>query len=331
MVYWAKLPECKMNNKYYSLGIDTSNYTTSIAVADNEFRIIADERMPLEVSQGERGLRQSNAFFKHIYNLPVLLEKTFQCIDSSLVRCVAVSSRPRPLEGSYMPVFMSGQAISKSIASALGTSYFEFSHQEGHIRAGNISNNLSNFICLHISGGTTEILEVNAIQSGYNIGLLGGTKDISIGQLIDRIGVELGFSFPCGSALDDLAAGFKGEETHILKDIFIDGLKMNLSGIETQCLKQIEKGIESQIIIHELFEKISKALISVIDNVVQAAEINNVLLVGGVSASRYIRNYITLKLRNKGICVYFGEPRYASDNAVGIAMMGMDELRKFHL
>ena len=88
-----------MKNKYI-LGIDTSNYKTSIAVIDRQNNVICDLRRFLNVRQGERGLRQSDALFQHIKNLPALFEEMREAIgDDNGFAAVSCSSRPRPVEG----------------------------------------------------------------------------------------------------------------------------------------------------------------------------------------------------------------------------------------
>lgn len=314
---------------FYALGVDTSNYTTSIAVVDNTYQVVADERLLLEVPQGARGLRQSDAVFKHMTNLPILMEKVFSKINSSLIRCISVSNRPRPVENSYMPVFLCGQAFSKCMSITLNTDFFEFTHQEGHVKAGCLNdeiNGISNVIVLHISGGTSEVLEVDEHDDGYHIKIIGGTKDISMGQLIDRVGVKLGYAFPSGRYLDTLACEINDSKTELLKKIYIDKGYMNLSGIETQCYHLIESHIEAQFVVKALFERITNALAEMIDYSVSASGINHVLLVGGVASSVFIKERLKDYLKHKDIQLHFAKPQYSTDNAVGIAALGIDKL-----
>ena len=115
------------------LGIDTSNYRTSVALVDEKGEILFNHRELLDVPQGERGLRQSVAFFNHVQRLPEVIEKAMAYRDR--IRAVAVSERPRPREGSYMPCFTAGSACAREVASALGVPLYLTSHQEGHIEA----------------------------------------------------------------------------------------------------------------------------------------------------------------------------------------------------
>ena len=102
----------------YILGIDTSNYKTSIAVIDHKKHIICDLRRFLTVKQGERGLRQSDALFQHIQNLPELMEEMRRMFDGR-IDADACSFRPRPEAGSYMPVFLAGSGFAKAAGIVL--------------------------------------------------------------------------------------------------------------------------------------------------------------------------------------------------------------------
>ena len=153
-----------MNNMDQYLGIDTSNYTTSIAVVDDSGRLLVDERKLLKVKEGTAGLRQSEAFFQHMKNLPLLFEKVFKIIDRNKVKAIAVSEKPRPVDGSYMPVFSAGLNTAKFLAGAWGIPLIPTTHQEGHIMAGLWSLGgvvWERFNVIHLSGGTTEALEVS--------------------------------------------------------------------------------------------------------------------------------------------------------------------------
>ena len=231
----------RMRYKDSVLGIDTSNYTTSLAITDINGKIVTDRRKLLTVKQGERGLRQSHALFQHMENLPEMLLSLFGDIDKNCIGAVAASSRPRPVEGSYMPVFKAGVNYGKVMAAGLGVPFFEFSHQEGHLEAVRRHSSLSEepeYLAYHLSGGTCELLHV---KNGV-VGILGGSKDLSFGQVIDRVGVAMGLEFPAGKKMDLIAVDFRDKHGSagktiaktgvLLKKIPIDGFEINLSGIE---------------------------------------------------------------------------------------------------
>ena len=92
------------------VGIDTSNYTTSAAICTKEGEVVANLKLPLPVKAGECGLRQSDAVFAHVKNLPVLMQGLSKELQGMKPLAVGVSATPRPQEGSYMPCFLSGIA-----------------------------------------------------------------------------------------------------------------------------------------------------------------------------------------------------------------------------
>lgn len=306
-----------MDNQNYVLGIDTSNYKTSVALTDRQGSVIFDLRKPLLVKDGMRGLRQSDAFFQHTRNLPELLKSALGGDHRRKIKAVSCSDKPRPVEGSYMPVFMAGQSFAETVAAALEVPCFSFSHQEGHIASIKQDCDLKEeeaFLCYHLSGGTCELLKVNA-----GIEIIGGSKDISFGQVIDRIGVGMGMRFPAGEEMDrralsaDAATGF-------LKIIPSEGLYFNLSGIETQC-GRVEYSKPDQLI-RELFDRISEILIKITERATEATGIDHVIFTGGVASSQYISRRIKEHFFHGRIRTEFGRQEFSQDNAVGIALLG---------
>ena len=181
----------------FYLGIDTSNYKTSAAIVDSEGQIAAEVSEFLDVPEGKRGLRQSEAFFKHSCRLPDQIGSLFSEVDPALIKAAGVSDRPRRQEGSYMPCFLAGTNLARELRSALKIPVFSFSHQEGHAAA--VIPGSDPFLFMHLSGGTTEFLLARPDELGYDMKIAGGTKDISIGQLLDRFGVALSLVVMAGA------------------------------------------------------------------------------------------------------------------------------------
>lgn len=306
------------------LGIDTSNYKTSVAVVDGEGNILCDLRKLLKVKQGERGLRQSDALFQHIQNLPALLQEAFADGRNRSIRAVAFSDRPRPVEGSYMPVFKAGIGFGQAAAAALQVPYCSFSHQEGHIEAIHAFSSFRGkpeFLCYHLSGGTCELLYVRK----QKIERIGGSKDLSFGQVLDRVGVKMGLAFPAGEVLDQMALSARGASNK-LKKISADGLFFNLSGIETQCSRQVEtlggNTQEYPFLVRELFDKITRILCEITKRAVKETGITSVMFTGGVSSSKYISRKLQEAFHSEFTQLEFGDQRFSQDNAVGTALLG---------
>lgn len=322
-----------MSERKLVIGIDTSNYKTSVAVVGLDNSIVSDVRVLLRVKQGERGLRQSDALFQHIENLPALTRKALFGVDKNDLVCISVSSKPRPVEGSYMPCFNAGLSLSKSFGALLDVPVYEFSHQEGHIEAvtnGTPFETKKKFIAYHLSGGTCEMLKVVNDDSGYDISIIGGSKDISYGQVLDRAGVAMGLEFPSGKVLDDIAM-MPGERTNLLKGITVDNLEINLSGIDTQfrrCLERDDIDSIEAMLVRELFHRISASLVRITENAVKETGIKSFAFVGGVSSSRYVRNALLSHFNKSGIELLFGDPDLSQDNAVGTALLGVKKYGK---
>lgn len=314
-----------MKNKYI-LGIDTSNYKTSIAVTNQQQNVVCDLRKFLNVKQGEKGLRQSDALFQHVKNLPELMEQIMsQCpYQFAAISC---SSKPRPLKDSYMPVFLAGESYGRMLSAALDIPLFKFSHQEGHIEAIKAFSKCKakdKLLACHFSGGTSELLCVTNNNAGYNIEIIGGSKDIAFGQVIDRAGVDLGMKFPAGEEMDKLALNTADKKTKLLTPIKVKDAWLNLSGIDTQVKRILAESEDISIafVIRELFEKIADAMVKMVSQGVEKTGITDVLMAGGVTSSQFIRNIIEDKLSRLDIHVEFDCKGLAQDNAVGIAILG---------
>lgn len=317
-----------MKTKDLFMGIDTSNYKTSLALVDLKGEIVKDLRKFLSVASGQKGLRQSEAIFQHMSNIPILIKELFLNHEGDRLASINVSVKPRPLDSSYMPCFKAGESLAISLASALNIPINQFSHQEGHIAAIREDSGLENteeFLVFHLSGGTTEVLHVKD-----TIRILGGTKDISYGQLIDRAGVKIALPFPCGETLDDMASKTDNTSSQLKGISFSDGW-INLSGIDTQLSRALEeiyisnpKDIEIQvnILIRELFDKISQSLIKLINFWTTSTGCNNVLMTGGVSSSKKLKSDLREAFDNGSIYLEFGKEELAADNAVGLAFLG---------
>lgn len=319
-----------MNEIKTVLGIDTSNYKTSVAIVDLNGNTVSDVRKLLSVERGERGLRQSNALFQHVENLPHLMAKAFEKADKNDICAVAVSSKPRPTEGSYMPCFNAGLSLAKSIGSVLNVPVYEFSHQEGHIEA--IINNScfsdkSDFIVYHLSGGTCEMLHVTQNAAGYSIEIIGGSKDISYGQVLDRAGVAMGLDFPAGEALDKIALNASAHsKTQLLKGIPVSDTRINLSGIDSQFRRLLERDDIDEIkdgLVCELFRRIAASLVKMTENAYKMTETSDFAFVGGVSGSEFVKKFLIDAFKKSNIKLLFGDSLLSQDNAVGTALLGV--------
>lgn len=307
-----------MKQQFY-LGIDTSCYTTSVALFNDYSQLVAEARKTLEVKAGKRGLQQSEMVFQHTRNLPNLIEKVIGG-ESYLFDAIGVSGAPRPIENSYMPAFLSGVAVARSIAATSNASIYIISHQENHLEAGLWSaswNNAERFLMLHASGGTTDLLVAEKQATGrYKLSLIGGSIDLHAGQFVDRIGVALGLQFPAGPALEHLANMAINKATLPLS---VNKMTMSLSGPATAAQRLIDAGIDGATIALGVEYVLAETFAKVLLNATEAYNVRNVLLVGGVNSNNYIRIHIKERLAKKNIKLWIPEAQFSCDNAVGCA------------
>ncbi len=314
----------------YYLGIDTSNYTTSVSLVDESGVALFDKRILLRVKPGELGLRQSDAFYQHVMNLPGLFCDVAQSYLPD-VKAVTVSSRPRNVEGSYMPVFNAGIQFASVIAKALNRPLYKVSHQDGHILAdlspcGTLKK--KKLLNLHISGGTTEIFLANwrSSDSGFVPTLIGGTKDLSIGQLVDRIGVFFECPFPAGATMEkrifESSAILEGTLPRLpLKE---DHGYFNLSGLENKIKQLSREGVPAEMLMLALFTQIGDFLYQILWKSIQNYQPDMVVLAGGVMSNHWVRQrLLALKEDFKNVEIQLTEATLCTDNAVGIAKMGL--------
>lgn len=306
----------------YILGIDTSAYTTSIALTDsNSKEIIADKRKVLNVPSSQKGLRQQDAVFQHLKNFRELYDE----IDADLinVKAVSVSSRPRNVEGSYMPVFIVGQNYGKTIAKTLNCEYIEYSHQENHIAASLIDKYKEindNILAIHISGGTTEFLRVKKAKKGYDAAIEGGSRDITFGQLIDRVGTLMGFPFPCGMQMEKYLKNHPYTEN--IKSPAISGESyISLSGMENHYSNlYLSNKYSKESIINSLFKYIADCILHIITKIKTNYCFDTVIIAGGVASNSIIRNSALEKLNNE-FKIILPTKENSSDNAVGVSFL----------
>ncbi|MDF2591833.1 MAG: O-sialoglycoprotein endopeptidase [Clostridia bacterium] len=315
----------------YFLGIDTSCYTSSVAIVDENENLIYDGRILLDVAINEKGLRQSDAVFQHMNHIPKLFGEAMEITDANRLKAIGVSARPRNVESSYMPVFTAGNNYAKVIAATIKAPIIECSHQQGHIIAGAWSINQTftdMHLVYHISGGTTELLKV--VDINHAIEIVGGTQDLNAGQYIDRIGVALGMKFPCGKEMDKLCNDNESSEFEL--PISVKAATLSFSGPESHVQRLIakktvlEKEFKSKIS-KSVFINIAEALERTIINACAIHNIKDVLIVGGVASNSIISRKLqdSAKAKKSGINITISKPEYSADNAVGAALYAKRE------
>ena len=298
-----------------TIGIDTSNYTTSIALFDGAEGVNCSRLLP--VRQGELGLRQSDAVFAHIKSLPELSGRLFSHIRAENIGAIGVSTRPRAVEGSYMPCFLVGLSHAKLLADAFQVPLVEVSHQQGHVAASLWSANRLELmdrphLAWHLSGGTTELLLVEPEGKNVRCTKIGGTTDISAGQLIDRTGQLLGLPFPSGKQLDELSR--QSERTEVFR-VKCENSSFSLSGVQNKVQQFHEKhGAAGETAAYAL-RCVSAAVYQATRQALEDYPGLPVVFSGGVASNSMLRQVL------EPLSPIFSQPQYSTDNAMGVAVL----------
>lgn len=300
------------------LGLDTSNYTTSAAVFDGEGG--RNQGRLLEVRPGELGLRQSDALFQHVKHLPEVVEALLGEEGLGTVQAVGASTRPRAVEGSYMPCFLAGASQGQVLSQVLGVPFYAFSHQQGHLAAaawsaGRLDLLDRPFLAWHLSGGTTELLRVEPEEDGVAVRaeILGGTSDISAGQLIDRTGVLLGLPFPAGKGVEKLSRQAQKREYYKVK---VNGLTFSLSGMENKVRQMVQRGEEPAEIAWFAQETVCRVVQACTKAAMEQYPGLPVLCSGGVASNGRLK-----ELLRQNCGALFAQPQFSTDNAMGTAIL----------
>ena len=297
------------------LGFDTSNYTTSVAISDgvggkNCSRL-------LDVRPGELGLRQSDALFAHVKRLPELVQALCASVELKDITAIGVSTRPRAVEGSYMPCFLAGWSQASCLAKILNVPLYEFSHQQGHIAAslwsaGRLELMQTPHLAWHLSGGTTELLLVTPGNKNVNAEKIGGTQDISAGQLIDRTGNTFGLRFPSGKEIDRLSRESDCKERFKVK---LNDLTFSFSGLENKMHAFYAATGSPADTAKYVLNCVCSCIVSVTREALKQYPGFPVVFSGGVASNAQLRQSC------RDFEAVFSPPEFSTDNAMGIAVL----------
>lgn len=297
------------------IGIDTSNYTTSVAFFDGTGGENCSKLLP--VKSGELGLRQSDAVFAHIKSLPELSGRLFSHIGKSPITAVGVSTRPRAVEGSYMPCFLVGLSHATLLSNALQVPLVEVSHQQGHVAAslwsaGRLELMDEPHLAWHLSGGTTELLLVEPEGKLVKCTKIGGTTDISAGQLIDRTGQLLGLPFPSGKHLDALSREAAGKDFFRVK---CTDMTFSFSGMQNKVQQYFEANGDPAETAAYALRCVAYGVFHATQQALKAYPGLPVVFSGGVASNTLLRQVL------EPLNPIFAQPQYSTDNAMGVAVL----------
>ena len=216
-----------------------------------------------------------------------------------------------------MPCFMVGYSHAKLLSDTLGIPLIEVSHQQGHVAASLWSADHMELmdqphLAWHLSGGTTELLLVEPEGKNVKCTKIGGTTDISAGQLIDRTGQLLELPFPSGKHLDTLS------KDAVLKEVFkvkCSHMEFSLSGVQNKVQQFHAIHCGSRETAAFALRCVAKAVYLATEQALKAYPGLRVVFSGGVASNSMLREAIA------PLNPIFSQPQFSTDNAMGVAVL----------
>lgn len=216
-----------------------------------------------------------------------------------------------------MPCFMVGYSHAKLLSDALGVPLAEVSHQQGHVAAslwsaGRLDLLEKTHLAWHLSGGTTELLLVEPEGRNVKCTRIGGTTDISAGQLIDRTGQLLELPFPSGKHLDSLSREATGKDVFRVK---CRNSEFSLSGVQNKVQQFHAASADPAETAAYALRCVAGAVYQATVQALEAYPGLSVVFSGGVASNSMLRE-LTAPLHP-----VFAQPQFSTDNAMGVAVL----------
>lgn len=308
------------------LGIETSCDDTSIAVVKNGkdvlSNIIWNQNKTHEIYGGivpELGAR------RHLQVINLVIKEALQKANLKFqdIDAVAVNNQ----KGLIRSLFV-GVSAAKALSYSLNIPLIPVHHIEGHIYSNILDHKDLMFphICLTVSGGHNLLIFVN---NHFKYIIIGNTLDDAAGEVFDKVARYLDLGFPGGPVIDKLSKEGDAKKFHFTRPLQTENnFDFSFSGIKTAVIRKIEKMNEENenYKTEDLVSSFQEAVIeTLVDKTISAAKkhkVNQISVVGGVSANSRLRDLFIEKLVNSGINVYFPSFSLTTDNAAMIACLG---------
>ncbi len=292
------------------LGIDTSCDDTSAACLEDK-KILSNVVLSQVLHSKYGGVIPELAARDHIKNINSIVERAVNGIGLHNINGIGVTYGPG-LIGSLLV----GLSFAKSLSYALKIPFYGVNHLEAHIFSLFIDQEIKiPFIALIVSGGHTELILVKE-KGKYE--LIGTTLDDAAGEAFDKVARMLGYSYPGGPTIQELADSGNSEAINFPR-AKVPGYDFSFSGLKTAVLYHL-KSQKSKVKSEDIAASFQEAVCdSLIDKVIKASrefKISRIGVAGGVAANTRLRK----KLNHTEVEAYFPRPEFCTDNAAMVAL-----------
>ena len=293
-----------------TLGIEGTAHTLGVGIADTERKILANELDMYRPAQG--GLHPREAANHHADVVTGLVSKALETAGVSIRDIELISFSQGPGLG---PCLRVAGTAARALSSKLNVPIVGVNHCVAHVEIGRALTGCTDPALLYASGGNTQVI---AYSNGrYRI--FGETLDVGIGNMLDKLGRELGLGFYAGPTIEKLAKD--GKE---LLDLpySVKGMDVSFSGIMTAALAYRKKGHSLEDIAYSIQETCFAMLAEVTERAMAQVGKDEVLLGGGVAQNMRLRGMIEDMAKERGARMFVPDRRFCMDNGAMIAWLG---------
>jgi len=298
-------------NELISLGIESSAYAFGIGIVRGSGEILANEKAIYKPTSG-KGLIPHEAAVFHKKNAEIVLNNALEKAKLSLDKIDVISYTA----GAGIPLcLLVGAELAIKISKNYKKPLVKVCHQIGHLEIGKLTTGVKDPIFVYTSGGNSQII---VFTEGRYI-VAGETEDIALGNCFDVVAREMGLDMPGGPKIDELA--LKGK--YIDLPYTVKGCDLSFSGITTAAINLLKKDIPKEDVAYSLQETCFSMLTEVTERIMAHSNKEEVLLVGGVAASKKLQEMIKIMCNERGANMYVVPKEYAGDNGSMIGWTGI--------
>ncbi len=316
-----------MNKEAIILGIESSCDDTSAAILSGQ-KILSNIVANQDVHKEYGGVVPELASRAHQQNIIPVVDAALKKANLKKEDIDAIAFTKGPgLLGSLLV----GSSFAKSFALGMDIPLIAVNHMQGHILSHFIDEGTPMpkfpFLCLTVSGGHTQIVQ---IDSPSKMVIIGTTLDDAAGEAFDKSAKILGLPYPGGPLIDKYAKNGNINAFEFGKPK-IKELNFSFSGLKTSILYKIQNGVQKNPDfiaenLEDLCASIQHSIVSIllkkIEKAITQTGIKELAIAGGVSANSYLRNELTGLAKRKGYSLYIPKFEYCTDNAAMIAIAG---------
>jgi N6-L-threonylcarbamoyladenine synthase len=314
------------------LAIESSCDESAVAVLDGERGLLSHELFSqVELHQAYGGVVPELASRDHVRRLLPLVERALQRAETDTQDLHGVAYTAGP---GLIGALLTGASLARSLAYAWGVPAVGVHHLEGHLLAPLLEPEPPPFphLALLASGGHTLLVEVSGIGA-YRV--LGSTRDDAAGEAFDKTAKLLGLPYPGGPHLAELAGeGAAGAFSFPRPMLDRPGLEFSFSGLKTAVLHAVRGRELTPQFKADVARAVQEAIVDTLAaKALRALEytgLTALVVSGGVSANRALRERLTAAAGRQGVRVYYPRLEFSTDNAAMIAVAGLKRLEAGH-